>query len=60
MVPFEFIRLAWAEVQAMLRTIRQTDMVKLVLIDLDDTLWRGVMAEEWMVELGDYNACIFK
>ena len=29
----------------MLRTIRQTDMVKLVLVDLDDTLWRGVAAE---------------
>ena len=41
-----FVRLVWAELQAMYRTIRQTDMVKLVLLDLDDTLWRGVVAEE--------------
>ena len=36
---------AWHELVAMLRSIRQTDMVKLVVLDLDDTLWRGVMAE---------------
>ena len=27
------------------RTIRQRDTVKLVAVDLDDTLWRGVAAE---------------
>src|SRR5207302_483463 len=42
----ELIPSIWAELTAMLRTIRQTDMVKLVLVDLDDTLWRGVAAEE--------------
>ena len=42
----DFVLHAWAELIAMLRTIRQTDMVKLVLVDLDDTLWRGVAAEE--------------
>jgi FkbH-like protein len=36
----------WQEHTAMLRTIRQVDSVKLVITDLDDTLWRGVMAEE--------------
>jgi FkbH-like protein len=41
-----FVQHAWAELVAMLRTIRQADMVKLVLVDLDDTLWRGVAAEE--------------
>ena len=42
----EFVRHAWTELLAMYRTIRQADMVKLVVIDLDDTLWRGVAAEE--------------
>ena len=35
-----------AEIEAMVRTLRQIDAVKLVIIDLDDTLWRGVIAEE--------------
>jgi FkbH-like protein len=34
------------EVKAMYRTLRQVDQVKLVIIDLDDTLWRGVIAED--------------
>jgi FkbH-like protein len=42
----EFVQHAWTELLAMYRTICQTDMVKLVLVDLDDTLWRGVAAEE--------------
>jgi FkbH-like protein len=42
----EFVQHAWTELLAMYRTIRQVDMVKLVVIDLDDTLWRGVAAEE--------------
>jgi FkbH-like protein len=41
-----FVLHAWDELIAMVRTIRQTDMVKLVLVDLDDTLWRGVAAED--------------
>jgi FkbH-like protein len=36
----------WAEVEAMYRTIRQQDSVKIIICDLDDTLWRGVIAEE--------------
>ncbi|MBV9587403.1 MAG: HAD-IIIC family phosphatase [Alphaproteobacteria bacterium] len=39
------VHCACAELLAMYRTIRQTNMVKLVLVDLDDTLWRGVAAE---------------
>lgn len=35
----------WQELLSLYRTIHQTDMVKLVVIDLDDTLWRGVIAE---------------
>ncbi|HVH73452.1 MAG TPA: HAD-IIIC family phosphatase [Stellaceae bacterium] len=38
-------RLIWNELLAMCRTIRQVDMVKLVVLDIDDTLWRGVAAE---------------
>jgi FkbH-like protein len=36
---------AWHELVAMYRTLHQIDMVKMVVIDLDDTLWRGVIAE---------------
>lgn len=35
----------WTELRAMFRTLQQTDQVKLVVVDLDDTLWRGVVAE---------------
>ena len=36
----------WAELLALYRTVRQLDQVKLVIVDLDDTLWRGVIAEQ--------------
>ena len=36
----------WAELLAMYRTVRGVDQVKLVIVDLDDTLWRGIVAEE--------------
>lgn len=42
----DFVLALWGEVDAMYRTIRQKDSVKLVILDLDDTLWRGVVAEE--------------
>jgi FkbH-like protein len=35
----------WAELVASYRTLRQIDSVKMVVMDLDDTLWRGVMGE---------------
>lgn len=41
-----FILSIWAEIAAMYRTVRQVDSIKLVICDLDDTLWRGVIAEE--------------
>jgi FkbH-like protein len=40
-----FMREMWAETVALYRTARQIDQVKLVVVDLDDTLWRGVIAE---------------
>jgi len=42
----KLVHCACTELVAMVRTIRQADMVKLVLVDLDDTLWRGVAAEQ--------------
>jgi FkbH-like protein len=42
----EFYQLVWAELNASFRTINQVDAIKLVIFDLDDTLWRGVIAEE--------------
>ena len=36
----------WMELVAMYRTVRQMDLVKLVVMDIDDTLWRGVAAEK--------------
>jgi predicted enzyme involved in methoxymalonyl-ACP biosynthesis len=40
-----YYRLAWTELLAMYRTVLQIDMVKLVVLDVDDTLWRGVGVE---------------
>jgi FkbH-like protein len=40
-----FMQAVWAEMVALFRTVRQVDAVKLVIVDLDDTLWRGVAAE---------------
>ncbi len=36
----------WIEMLAMYRTVRQLDPVKLVVVDLDDTLWKGVSGED--------------
>ena len=41
----EFYEALLHEIFAMHRTLRQRDAVKLVAVDLDDTLWRGVAAE---------------
>jgi FkbH-like protein len=41
----EFFEVLLNEIFAMFRTARQLDMVKLVAVDLDDTMWRGVAAE---------------
>jgi FkbH-like protein len=41
----EFFQALLHEVLAMYRTCQPRDLVKLVAVDLDDTLWRGVAAE---------------
>ena len=41
----DYVALIWAELRAMYRTVHPQDPVKLVVVDIDDTLWRGVAAE---------------
>ena len=41
----DFVRAIWAEVVAMYRSANQVDQVKLVVVDLDDTLWRGCVGD---------------
>ncbi len=41
----EFLDAVREEITAAFRTISQAGMVKLVITDLDDTLWRGVLAD---------------
>jgi FkbH-like protein len=41
----DFMAGIWAEVDAMYRTVRQVDQVKMVVIDLDDTLWSGTLGD---------------
>jgi FkbH-like protein len=43
--PLTFRDALWAELVGMFRTLRQIDAVKLVVVDLDDTLWNGVSGE---------------
>lgn len=40
------LRAVCEEILSMVRSIRQADAVKLVVIDLDDTAWRGIAAEQ--------------
>ena len=44
-----FYRAVWAETVALFRTLHQVDSVKMVVFDLDDTLWEGVAAEMELV-----------
>jgi FkbH-like protein len=41
----EYLNFFWHEMIAMYRTLKQVDAIKIVIFDLDDTLWRGVAAE---------------
>ncbi len=40
-----FLDALWANLLAMYRTLRNVDPIKLVVVDLDDTLWMGVSGE---------------
>lgn len=46
-----FLDGAWASITGMLRTLRQMDPVKMVVIDLDDTLWSGVSGDSDALDL---------
>ena len=48
----DFQNAFWAELRALHRTIRQVDQVKLVIADLDDTLWRGLAVENQNADAG--------
>jgi hypothetical protein len=41
--------------QASVRTLKKLDTVKAVIVDLDDTLWRGVLAEREYARLGPFE-----
>lgn len=41
----EFIHSMWEELRGQFITIKRIGAVKLVIFDIDDTLWRGVVAE---------------
>lgn len=43
--PIAQVRALWDEAVALYRTIQQVDSIKIVIVDLDDTLWRGIPAE---------------
>lgn len=49
----EFVTSVWKEAVAMYRTVKQRDSIKLVIMDLDDSLWRGVLAEGALDEYDD-------
>lgn len=49
-----FLLSAAREAVAIFRTTQHIDTVKLVITDLDDTLWRGVMAEREVGQSLDY------
>jgi FkbH-like protein len=46
----ELISAIWQEIAAMYRTLRQVDPIKMVVVDLDDTLWRGVAADAQSID----------
>jgi FkbH-like protein len=48
----EFLDAVWHSIRGQYRTITQADAVKLVIMDLDDTLWRGVVAEDGIAAKG--------
>lgn len=43
----EMLRTSWQQWEGLYRTANQLDAVKLVIFDLDDTLWRGQIAEHY-------------
>ncbi|MCM2292767.1 HAD-IIIC family phosphatase [Allorhizobium sp. BGMRC 0089] len=44
---YEYFDAVYRQIVAAYRTVHQVDMVKLVIFDLDNTLWRGQLAEHY-------------
>lgn len=42
----EFLDAVWEDIVARYHILTRRDPVKIVIVDLDDTLWRGVLAED--------------
>lgn len=42
----EFLDAIWQEIAAQYQSLHHHDAIKIVICDLDDTLWRGVLAED--------------
>jgi FkbH-like protein len=43
----EFFDAVFRQIEALYRTVKQQDMVKVVIFDLDNTMWRGQLAEHY-------------
>lgn len=43
----EFLNAVFRQIETMYRTVHQIDSVKLVIFDLDNTLWRGQLVEHY-------------
>jgi hypothetical protein len=43
----QFLNSVWRAIEYNYRVVRQIDSVKLVVFDLDDTLWRGLLGEHY-------------
>lgn len=44
---YEFFDAVFRQMEAIYRTVNQIDMVKLVVFDLDNTMWRGQLVEHY-------------
>jgi FkbH-like protein len=43
----EYFEAVYRQIEAIHRTVNQTDSVKLVIFDLDNTMWRGLIGEHY-------------
>lgn len=44
----DFYRAVFRQMEAIYRTFHQIDMVKIVIFDLDNTMWRGLLGEQYV------------
>jgi FkbH-like protein len=53
-----YFRIIFRYIDRIVRVVNQTDQVKLVIFDLDNTLWRGQIAEHYRDESEDYPMAV--